>query len=146
MAILFYRINEPFGCFSNFSRHPIVIDGTTWPTTEHYFQAMKFLGDPERQERIRAARHARDAKAIAWEDGARLRADWDEVRDEVMLVALRAKFTQHADLKAILLDTGSDRLVEHTANDRYWADGGDGSGKNMLGKLLMRVRDELRES
>ncbi len=144
MAILFYRVNEPYGCFSNFSRHPIAIDGVTWPTTEHYFQAMKFLDDPERRVRIRAARNARDAKAIAWEESARVRGDWEAVRDEVMLVALRAKFTQHADLRDILLGTGSETLVEHTTNDRYWADGGDGSGANMLGKLLMRVRDELR--
>jgi N-glycosidase YbiA len=43
-----------------------------------------------------------------------------------------------------LLETGDARIVEHTTRDRYWADGGDGSGRNMLGRLLMRVRDELR--
>lgn len=60
-----------------------------------------------------------------------------------MLDALRAKFGQHPELRALLLATGSAELVEHTAIDTYWADGGDGSGKNMLGVLLMRVRDEL---
>ena len=44
----------------------------------------------------------------------------------------------------MLLATGETLLVEHTANDNYWADGGDGSGKNRLGQLLMRLRDELR--
>ncbi len=63
-----------------------------------------------------------------------------------MLDALRAKFTQHEDLRELLLSTGNAQLVEHTASDRYWADGGDGSGKNMLGVLLMRLRDELRAS
>ena len=63
----------------------------------------------------------------------------------VMLDALRAKFTQHDDLKAVLLGTGDAVLIEHTANDSYWADGGDGSGKNRLGLLLMRLREELRE-
>jgi len=57
---------------------------------------------------------------------------------------LRAKFTQHEDLRALLLSTGDAKLVEHTANDSYWADGGDGSGRNMLGQLLMQLREELR--
>ena len=63
-----------------------------------------------------------------------------------MLEALQAKFTQHPELRDVLLATGDANLVEHTDNDAYWADGGDGSGKNMLGKLLMRVREQLRSS
>jgi ribA/ribD-fused uncharacterized protein len=60
-----------------------------------------------------------------------------------MRKAVRAKFTQHPDLRAILLGTGDARLVEHTENDSYWGDGGDGSGKNWLGKILMEIREEL---
>lgn len=73
-----------------------------------------------------------------------LRRDWEAVKDQVMLDALCAKFTQHDDLRVILLGTGDAKLVEHTVNDSYWGDGGDGSGKNRLGQLLMRLRDELR--
>ena len=73
-----------------------------------------------------------------------LRRDWEAVKDRVMLDALRAKFTQHDDLGVLLLTTGEAMLVERTANDSYWGDGGDGSGKNMLGVLLMRLREELR--
>ena len=58
--------------------------------------------------------------------------------------ALLAKFTQHDDLRAVLLGTGEADLVEHTASDAYWGDGGDGTGKNRLGHILMRVRAELR--
>jgi len=61
-----------------------------------------------------------------------------------MRQAVLAKFTQHDDIRAILIETGDALLVEHTANDDYWGDGGDGSGKNMLGKILMSVREELR--
>ncbi len=61
-----------------------------------------------------------------------------------MLDALRAKFTQHEELRELLLGTGDAGLVEHTANDSYWGDGGDGSGKNRLGVLLMQVRCEVR--
>ena len=57
--------------------------------------------------------------------------------------ALRAKFSQHPDLKAMLLATGTAEIIEHTANDRYWGDGGDGTGKNRLGELLMELRTAL---
>ena len=64
-----------------------------------------------------------------------------------MLLALKAKFSQHQDLKEQLLSTGDAMLVEHTTNDKYWGDGGDEGtdqiGKNILGKLLVRVRNEL---
>src|SRR5213079_62586 len=73
-----------------------------------------------------------------------LRPDWERVKDAIMREAVYAKFTQHDDLRAVLLGTGDALLVEHTENDSYWADGGDGSGKNRLGQILMRVRDELR--
>ncbi len=142
MAILFYRTTGTYGCFSNFSRHPIEVGGRTWPTTEHRFQAMKFPDDPDIQERIRLARTPADAKRLAW-NHAGLRPDWDRVRDEVMLEALRAKFAQHPKLARILLSTGDEELVEHTEKDSYWGDGGDGSGTNRLGQLLMQVRREL---
>ena len=59
---------------------------------------------------------------------------------------LRWLLTQHDDLKAILLGTGDAKLVEHTENDTYWGDGGDGSGKNRLGQILMQVREEFRQT
>lgn len=62
-----------------------------------------------------------------------------------MYEAVRAKFNQHKHLRDLLLATGDAKLVEHTKNDYFWADGGDGSGLNWLGKVLMVVRDELRQ-
>ena len=142
-VINFYSTKDAYGCFSNFSAHPIRLKNKIWKTSEHYFQAQKFAGT-EHEEEIRlidspmiAARMGRDRKRP-------LRKDWEVVKDDIMREALRAKFTQHEDLKGILLETGDALLVEHTANDRYWADGGDGSGLNMLGKLLMELREELR--
>jgi len=140
--IEFYRAGDDYGEFSNFSRHPVEIDGFSWPTSEHYFQAMKFE-DPALRERIRIAPAPGEAARM----GRRfpgLRSDWEAVKDDVMLTALRAKFGQHGGARRRLLETGDAELVEHTRNDVYWADGGDGSGKNRLGQLLMRLRDELR--
>ena len=75
-----------------------------------------------------------------------MRPDWEEVKDEVMLQALRMKFSQNPEIAEELLATGDAILIEHTQNDAYWADGGDGSGKNKLGLLLMQVREELKNS
>ena len=59
-----------------------------------------------------------------------------------MREALRAKFEQHASLKSMLLNTDEAELIEHTSNDSYWGDaGGDGTGKNRLGQLLMELRE-----
>lgn len=142
-AIQFYRVRDPYGCFSNFAPYPITIDGVTWPTSEHFFQAQKF-DDPAIQARIRAAASPMEAATLGRSRDFPLRPDWEQVKDDVMAMALHAKFTQHRELREQLLATGDATLVEHTANDRYWADGGDGRGRNMLGTLLMRLREELR--
>jgi len=61
-----------------------------------------------------------------------------------MVEAVRAKFMQHRQLRNLLLATGDAELVEHTNKDHFWADGGDGTGQNQLGKILMEIRKELR--
>jgi N-glycosidase YbiA len=141
--INFYLTTGEYGCFSNFSRHPIHVGGKTWPTSEHFFQAQKFVGT-EYEDEVRKAPTAMVAAHMGRSRQRPVRSDWDSVKDQIMLEAVRAKFTQHDDLKAILLGTGDAKLVEHTANDAYWGDGGDGSGRNRLGQILMQVRDELR--
>ena len=142
VTINFYETSAPYGCFSNFSKHPIEVDGKTWPTTEHFFQAAKFI-NPADVEAIHTAGTAFIAARLGRERHRILRPDWDQVRDSVMLGALRAKFAQHAEIGAALASTNEARLVEHTSNDRYWGDGGDGRGTNRLGALLEQVRAEL---
>lgn len=140
--IKFYLVNKPYGFFSNFSAHPIVVDGRLWPTSEHYFQAMKFEGT-EHEEIVRRAATPMEAARIGRDRHRPFRKDWELVKDDVMRTALQAKFTQHEDLRQELLATGSADLIEHTTNDAYGADGGDGSGKNMLGVLIMELRQSL---
>lgn len=144
-VIPFYSTRGAYGCFSNFSRHPIFLRGKRWPTSEHYFQAQKFR-DTEHEEAIRLCRNPSEAAAMGRSRKLPLRPDWESVKDQVMLEAVRAKFTQHEDLKVTLLNTGEALLVEHTAKDSYWGDGGDGTGKNRLGQILMMVRAELRQA
>ena len=144
-VINFYSTKDQYGCFSNFSRHPFELDGKQWLTTEHYFQAQKFPGNEAYQEKIRLENSPMVATRLGRSRAQPIRADWEQVKDELMKTALLAKFTQNKDILAILLSTGDAQLVEHTKNDRYWGDGGDGSGKNKLGLLLMEVREELRQ-
>jgi ribA/ribD-fused uncharacterized protein len=143
--ILFYRASDNWGEFSNFYPAEIVVDGREYPTSEHYFQSKKFEGTPHEEE-IRLTAGAGQA-AIKGRDHRRpLRKDWEAVKDDVMRVAVRAKFTQHPHLREILLSTGNAEIIEHTSRDRYWADGGDGRGKNMLGRILMEVRWMLSQN
>ncbi len=140
--ILFYRQNDPYGEFSNFSAHPFKLGWRVWPTSEHYFQAQKFAGT-EHEETVRHAKTPSLAAKLGRSRVLPLRTDWEAVKEDVMRAALRAKFDQHPKLKSLLLSTGEAELIEHTRNDRYWADGGDGTGKNRLGVLLMELRAEL---
>ena len=140
--ILFYRISEPYGEFSNFAPCPVKLKGHTWPTTEHYFQAQKFSGT-EHEHDIRKTKSPMIAARLGRSRKLPLRKDWDSAKDNVMREALRAKFTQHADLRALLLGTGDAILVEHTEKDNYWGDAGNGTGKNRLGQLLMELREQL---
>ncbi len=141
-VIKFYSINNEFGEFSNFAKFPVKIKKKTWPTSEHYFQAMKF-DSKEIQEKIRKCKRPDEAARIGRDRKLKIKKNWDSSRDNVMREVVKAKFTQYEELKTLLLSTGDAKLIEHTKNDDYWADGGDGKGKNMLGKILMEVREKL---
>jgi N-glycosidase YbiA len=141
--ILFYSVSDEWGFLSNFAPARFRLKGSTWATSEHYFQAQKFAGTPH-EAAIRAAKTPMIAARMGRERSRPLRRDWESVKDRVMRDALRAKFTQNTDLGDALLATGEATLVEHTSNDSYWGDGGDGSGHNRLGILLMELRTALR--
>src|SRR5690349_413834 len=120
MTIYFYSDKEePYGCFSNFSRHGFELDGLYWPTSEHYFQAQKFAGT-EHVEILRQVRTPNDVARMGRQRNRPLRPDWNEVKDDVMRRAVLKKFETHADIRAILLGTGDEELVEAAPNDYYW--------------------------
>lgn len=135
--IMFYSSTKEYFEFSNFYRSQIYLDGRVWPTVEHYYQAQKTT-DPVEQERIRQASTPGNAKRI----GRRvlIRQDWEDIKVDVMKRALRAKFTQHDDLKNLLMSTDGQTLHEKSPRDVFWGV----YGKDMLGRLLMEVREEIR--
>lgn len=140
--IRFYSVNDAYGEFSNFAPYPIRLDSKTWPTSEHYFQAQKFE-DAAHREAIRKEPSPMKAAQMGRSRKNPLRRDWESVKVAIMRNAVLAKFTRRENLRSLLLSTGDAKLIEHTTNDSYWADGGDGSGKNMLGQILMEVRKQL---
>ena len=145
--IRFYDRDAPYYEFTNFYAADIHLDDKIWPTTEHYFQAQKFVGTPF-AEMIRRCAFPREAFDLSrnptvsrWR-----RSDWDEVKIDVMRKALLAKFSQHEWLCKKLLRTEKRQLIEHTSRDSFWGNGGDDSGQNHLGRLLMEIRDGLLDS
>ena len=144
MAILFYKVNDNYGCFSNFSKHTFELENKEWATSEIYFQAKKFEGT-EYEEKIRNMTNSLEAAKFGRNRELPLRKDWEDIKDEVMKKAVLAKFSQNPDIKEILLQTGDEEIVEATTDDYYWGCGSKGTGKNMLGKILMEVRELLRE-
>ncbi len=143
MPIHFYSKSAAFSEFSNFAPFPIAIDGERWPSVEHYYQAQK-TEDLDVREKIRNAKHPAEAKKRGAASNAPMRADWEAVKDEIMHRAVQAKFTSHESLALLLLSTGNEELVEAVSGDGYWGAGRDGGGQNKLGKILMRVREDLR--
>ncbi|KAI6137098.1 hypothetical protein F5141DRAFT_1209417 [Pisolithus sp. B1] len=143
--ILFYEKGKPYYEFTNFSPHDVVYHGKRYPTSEHLFQALKFIdAHPHIAERIRTCS---EKPMVAFDEAhmhqGLVRADWSHIHIDKMETALRLKFTQHAGLKRLLLGTGSAELVEDSPRDWFWGIGADGTGGNELGKALMRLRDEF---
>jgi len=146
--IHFYRANErPYGVFSNLYRRPIVFEGREYPTSEHAYQAGKAVKESVREWILSAPSPSLVAMAAhglyTWD----IAPDWSKMKFDRMRGVLRAKFTQHQDLRELLLSTGDARLVESAKTDnpvnRLWGEV-NGKGKNMLGTLLMELRSELR--
>lgn len=146
--IHFYRASEkPYGAFSNLYRRDVVFEGEVFSTSEHAYQAGKARKPAVRRWLMEAPSPALLAMAAHglyyWD----IAPGWSTSKFDRMRSVLRAKFTQHADLRDLLLSTGKARLVESATVDnevnRLWGEVG-GVGRNMLGVLLMELRDELR--
>lgn len=145
--VRFYRASEkPYGAFSNLYRREIEFEGEKFATSEHAYQAGKARKPEVRKWLMEAPSPALLAMAAhglyVWD----INSDWSKIKFDRMKLVLQAKFTQHEDLKQLLLSTGTARLVESATVDnavnRLWGEV-NGVGKNKLGELLMEVRAEL---
>jgi hypothetical protein len=147
-TIYFYSKTNKWAFLSNFWICDILIDGKTYKSTEHYFQAMKFV-DPKIQQEIQESTSPSTVYKLANSRTGKykefIKINWENIKDQVMKDALRAKFTQNADLKKKLIETGNVKLVEASPTDSYWGHGKDKKGLNKLGKLLEEIRDEIKQ-
>lgn len=157
-AIYFYEKTNPFYELTNFFHlkpnrlqpdrgHKLIIDGQQWRSTEHYFQAQKFILFPAIYNQILNADSASKAVDIAQQNLKYVRPDWHKAdrwgmapKDKAMMRALWEKFTQNPDLRDKLLETGTRTLIEDSSDDDYWGRGSNGMGRNQLGQMLMYIR------
>lgn len=142
--VFFYE--QDFYVLSNFSAFTLQWKGQRFDTSEAAYHWEKFaITAPVIATEIQQAISAHEAFKIAEVNKACRRPDWDNVKVTVMRDILRAKVQQHEYVRRKLLATGDRELVEDSWRDNYWGWGPNKDGHNMLGKLWMEVRSELRE-
>ena len=145
-GIYFYNKDEPYYEFTNFYPALIRLDEKEWPRTEHYFQAQKFPDNPSLQDQIRQQKSAREVFSLARKYKPTRRKDWNKIKVQVIIKIKKAKMVQHPEIKKMLLQTAQRTIVENAGkNDAWWGAGADGTGKNMLGRVLMYVRSALQD-
>lgn len=148
---VFRKPADAFGGFSNMSKsYPLQVFGLRIRSSEHLYQMMRFTGEPEIQELVRQARTPMQSKRVSREWTEFTRPDWDDIRIDVMRWVLRVKPAQHAQRFGDLLrSTGNRDIVEWSKHDSFWGAGpvADDTvrGQNVLGRLLMELREELSE-
>jgi len=143
-VIRFYNTRDAYGCFSNFARYPIRFDtGPEWPTTEHFYQAMKTENENGRE----TIRNLATPKLAAEYGRTKitLRPNWDMLKDNYMFLAVMRKMILHPHPHHLLMTSGDCLIVEDSPYDWYWGCGRDGKGRNRLGEILMEVREEIRK-
>ena len=158
--VLFHGADENKGeyrNFSNMSGHRIDVDGTQFPTVEHYFQAMKAkeFKDDEIYEKIVKAKSAKAVKALGKKVKGFITEIWESKRDEVMRTGIKAKFVQHPELRKQLQETDQKMIGEADARNTYWGIGTSMAsekskhpskwrGQNKIGRILMDLRKQFQ--
>lgn len=142
MTIKFYKTNGPHGYLNNFKKAKMFIYGRWWNNVEAPYQAQKTVIVTE-QDTIWEATTPRQARDLGQK--VTMRLGWDQMKSQVMYECCLAKFLQHHDLRKQLMETNPEELVEDSPIDYYWGCGADGSGQNMLGKTLMKIRSDLKD-
>lgn len=123
---------------SNFYETPVTWNGLTYLNNEAAFQSAKTFSDRECFTNLDPSSAKKLGRKV------QLRSDWENVKDDVMYEICKAKFSQNTELKKRLLSTDNEHLEEgNTWGDKIWGTV-NGIGENRLGKILMRIREELR--
>ena len=140
MSIYFNTPKEPYGEFSNRAAFGIEMDGAWWPTVEHYYQAQKF-DDANYREKIRCAPNPKSATLLGRSYSLPVREDWADVKESIMLRAVKRKFQTHAEPYELLMSTGDESIYENAPHDFDL----EHADPNHLGAILVEVRAALRK-
>ena len=133
-----------FYCLDNFSSFKVEHNGYVYSTAEEAYQAAKFyFCAPKIVDAIRNSFSAHEAQIIARENKDYQRADWEKIKLRTMEEILRAKVQQNPYVLKKLLETQNYTIVEDSPKDNYWGWGLYRNGENMLGRLWMKIRDEI---
>ena len=148
-AAVFRIVRERWGGLSNFGAYPLEVNGIAIPTSEALYQACRFPAEPELQRLVISQPNPMAAKIEANKKADRTRADWFDINVRLMRWVLRVKLACNYESFGHLLDsTGEMPIVEYSRRDRFWGARYEGSelvGVNALGRLLMELREQLRE-
>jgi len=131
--------------FSNFSPHTIFYKGVEYPTVEHAYHSEKF-DDEKIKEEIKNAKSPLIALELAKKYKLQRKKNWNKIKIKVLLELVKEKVNQHDEVKNALLATGVEEIVEDNPNDSFWGVGRDGKGENQMGKILMRIRKEIKST
>lgn len=151
-CVVFYKTKEAFGGLSNMAAgFPLEVDGVSIRTSEALYQACRFPHRPELQALIIGERSPMAAKMRGKPFRNDSRPDWDDVRVSVMRWCLRVKLLQNwARFGQLLRETGDQPIVEQSRRDSFWgavpADENSLRGQNVLGRLLMELREVANSS
>jgi len=134
-----------FYVFSNFSSFQVEWMGYLWPTSEHAYQAARFFdSSPQYDQKIKDTRSAHEAFEIAQGNKQYQRDNWEAIKKEVMLEICRHKLQQNPYVWHKLELTNDEHLVEDSPVDSFWGWGADRQGRNELGKVWMKLREEVQ--
>jgi ribA/ribD-fused uncharacterized protein len=129
--------------FDNFASFQVDWRGRRWPTSEHAYQAAHFFEtNPELAEQVAACRSAHDAYKLAKANADKLPPNWDERKVGIMEDICRHKLQQNPYIQLKLRETLDIPIVEDSPKDSFWGWGADRTGRNELGKIWMRLRNE----
>ncbi len=135
-----------FYCFSNFSSFSVKWKGKLWLTSEHAYQAAHFFKTaPTLVAKIYKAKSADEAKRIASANKDKFPKDWEDKKIAIMEDIIRHKLAQNSYVLHKLLQTGKRKIVEDSPKDDFWGWGPERDGRNELGKIWMKLRDEAKE-
>lgn len=134
-----------FYVFSNFSSFQVEWRGKLWPTSEHAYQAARYMGvRDDLVEKIRNLHSAHEAYDFMRNNRNQERPNWPQEKRSIMKDIVRHKLLQHTYVQKKLLETAEATIVEDSPVDPYWGWGADRKGENNLGAIWMELREELK--